>query len=108
MMTFEGLSCDIWVGAILGAILGAIVVPFVIYGISRLINWTTTSRPRNKALGSIANDDEECTIFIRDCFLPPSSQILAKESASSQYGIVPNVSDFRPSGGTCRYGGEGR
>jgi len=97
-MTFLGFSNDAWVGiiigAILGAILGAIVIPFVLYGIRCCINWLITSRPRNKVLGPIANDSEDCTIFIRDFLLPPNSQILAKESAYLPYGVVPNVIDF--------------
>lgn len=97
-MTFLGLSNDIWlgliIGAILGAILGAIVVPLVLYWIRCFRSWLITSRPRNKVLGSIANDSEDCTIFVRDFLLPPNSQIWAKESASIPYGVVPNVNEF--------------
>lgn len=93
-MTFWGLSDEIWGGAILGAILGAIVIPLVLYEVKWYINWIINSRPRNKVFASIANNDEDCTIFIRDFLLPQNSQILAKESANIQYGVVPNVVDF--------------
>ncbi len=97
-MTFLGLSNDMWVGIIIGAILGAtlgtIVIPLVLYGIKCFRNWLIASRPRNKILGPIANNSEDCTIFIRDFLLPPNSQIWAKESASIPYGAVPNVYEF--------------
>jgi hypothetical protein len=92
--TFCGLSGEVWIGAVFGAILGAIVIPLVLLGVKWCINRIINSRPRNKLLGSIANNDERCTIFIRDFLLPKNSQILTKESANLQYGAVPNVVDF--------------
>ena len=89
-MTFLGLSNDTWGGAVLGAI----VIPLILYGIRCIINWIVTSRPRNKVLGPIASNSEDCTIFVRDFFLPQNSQVWAKESASSSYGIVPNVNEL--------------
>lgn len=93
-MTFLELTSDTWQGLIIGAILGAIIIPLVLCGIKWCINWIITSRPRNKVLGSIANNSEECTIFVRDFLLPRNSQILAKESASIPHGVVPNVYEF--------------
>jgi hypothetical protein len=67
-MTFPSLSNDTWLGLIIGAILSAIVIPLVFYGIRRFRNWLMTSRPRNRILGPIAKNSEECTIFVRDFY----------------------------------------
>ncbi len=89
-MNLLGLSNNIWVGAILGAV----VIPLILAFGKRVVNWWVASRPRKKVLGSIADNSETCTIFVRDFLLPQGSQILAKESASIPYGVVPNVHEF--------------
>jgi hypothetical protein len=89
-MTILGLPSEVWGGAVLGAI----VIPLILYFGKWVVNLCVASRPRRKVFGSIADNSEICTIFIRDFLLPPDSQILAKESASIQYGVVPNVYEF--------------
>lgn len=90
-MTFLGVSTDIWVGAILGAI----VIPLILEGIKSLKKWWNGSRPRVRVLGSIANDNEVCTIFVRDFYLEEGSRIISVEPRRG-VGSVPNVRELWP------------
>lgn len=90
-MTFLGVSTDVWVGAILGAV----AIPLVLEGIRRLRKWWKESRPRVRVLGPIANDDEMCTIFVRDFYLEEGSRIISFEPRRG-VGIVPNVTELWP------------
>jgi len=85
-MTMLDLSKDIWAGAILGAI----VIPLVLYACRKLINWWHASLPRQRVLGAIADNDEICTIFVRDFLLGKDSQLIAVEPGHG-VGVVPNV-----------------
>ena len=88
-MTLLGVSTDVWVGAILGAV----VIPLILEGIRRLRKWWNESRPRVRVLGAIADNDEICTIFVRDLLLGKDSQLIAVEPGRG-VGIVPNVVDL--------------
>jgi|GEM_PF-2041729 len=94
-MTIVGLSRDVWVGAIFGAILGAIVIPLVLEGIRSLSHWWKASRPRQKVLGPLANNDEICTIFVRDFYLEEGSRIISVEPRRG-VGVVSNVHELWP------------
>jgi len=93
MTPFLGLSSDTWGGAILGAILGAIVIPLSLAGIKRLAKWRRETVPAVKVLGTIADNDEICTIFVRDLYLKEGSKVLAVEPGRG-IGEIPNVQEL--------------
>lgn len=95
MTTILGLSADIWAGVVLGAILGAIVIPMSLQGAKWLAKWYRESRPRVKVLGTLADDREVCTIFVRDFYLEEGSRIVSFEPRRG-IGVVPNVVELWP------------
>lgn len=94
MTTILGISNETWTGAILGAIISAFFV-MSLAAIKQLMKWWTKSRPQAKVLGPLADNKEPCTIFVRDYYLPPESQILAVEPGIGA-GTVPNVHELWP------------
>lgn len=87
-----GISIETWAGAVLGAIVSAI---FTLFATSarRLRRWWSRLKPINRVLGPISDDEEPCTIFVRDFLLSPGSTILAVEPRIGS-GIVPNVQEL--------------
>jgi hypothetical protein len=94
MTTIFGLSTEIWAGAILGAIIG-VIFTILLVGARRLTKCWIQSRPRVRVLGPLADNNETCTIFVRDFYLPEGSHILSVEP---RYGVgtVPNVHELWP------------
>ena len=92
MTDILGISFDIWVGAILGAIVSAIFTASAL-GIRQFIKWWKRSRPRNMILGSLADNSQPCSIFVRDFHLATGSRLEAYERGRL-LGNVPNVTDL--------------
>ncbi|MCK4732318.1 MAG: hypothetical protein KAT65_07655 [Methanophagales archaeon] len=71
-MQILGLSSDLWIGAILGTI-----ISFIFYSIlacaRKAYRYLATSRPPLLILGDIANNAEQCLIFIRHLFIQDTS-----------------------------------
>jgi len=91
--TFLGLSTDIWAGAILGAAVGSILIPFLSAVCRALMTRWQDSRPKSQLFQRLANNEEVCTVFIRDFVLPEDSKILAVEPRRG-IGQVQNVHEF--------------
>lgn len=94
MTSIFGISGETWTGAILGAVVSA-VFAVALASFKQVSKWWTRSRPRNKVLGPLADNKEPCTIFVRDFYLPPDSQILAVEPGIGA-GTVLNVHELWP------------
>ena len=91
-----GLSYDLWIGAILGTI-----ISFIFYSIlacaRKAYRYLATSRPPLLILGDIANNAEQCLIFIRHLFIQDTTSEttpLLEKVPRRGVGRVPNVEDL--------------
>lgn len=59
-------------------------------------NWWIFKVPARKVLQQIADNKTEVNIFVRDFFIQPNTQLLAREGLNGPIGIVPNVHELWP------------
>jgi len=79
----------------IGQILSTLYGPVVFMG-RALWRWWTVTRPTRKVLEGIAENDQLLRIFVRDLFVAPGSQLIAREGTVGPQGIVPNVARLWP------------
>ena len=89
------MTRDTWEGAILGTVLGSLVVPGVLWLINRISRWWRDSRPARKLLGGIADNAEQCKIFVRDFLIEADTKLISVEPRVG-IGVVPNVHHLWP------------
>lgn len=97
-MEILGLSYDLWTGAILGTIISSIFLAIRFFARKVYLYWIT-SRPSMLILGDMANNAEQCLIFIRHLFIQdvkPETTPLLEGVPRMGIGKVPNVRDLWP------------
>lgn len=92
MNSILGLTLETWAGAILGAIVSAVFTACAISA-KLLKRWWKRSRPINRVLGPLSDEEEPCTIFVRDFYLSPGSTIMSSDPRKG-VGLVPNVQEL--------------
>ena len=97
-MQILGLSYDLWIGAILGTIISSIFLGIISSARKAYLYWVT-SRPPMLILGEVANNDEQCIIFIRHLFIQDvtlETTPLLEKVPRAGIRSVPNVRDLWP------------
>jgi hypothetical protein len=79
----------------IGQILSTLYGPVVFLG-QAFWRWWTVTRPTRKVLEGIAENHQLLRIFVRDLFVPPGTQLIAREGTVGPQGVVPNIARLWP------------